>query len=365
MKSIFLIAVLLLGNQAGVAASPAQAAKIHKAWDADMASWAAALEAATTPDQVAAARKKQPDPVKAAESMWQAIGSQLDQSWTLEHMAWFLEVTPGLLQLSPQGARVQIFAEPLMNILDALDRHHLRSEGLTPVCMALAGNADPRTLPLLEKIIARHPDPKIQGVASLAAAVALRSLGDEPDLMRKRLTHLRKAIIDSSDVEVRPSTTVAQIAEDELYRIRYLSKGRKAPDLVGKDSGGRPLKLSSYQGKIVVLVFWSETMNDADHAIQLINQLHDRYQSGQAVKILGVNADPLPQLRSLEGSDAVKWSSFSDPSRELAQKFRVSSWPLVFVLDADRRIQFTGTPGSFVDLTVDALLSEMPSQPNP
>ncbi len=87
----------------------------------------------------------------------------------------------------------------------------------------------------------------------------LKTLGDDPELMRKRLTYLRKAIIQSSDVNL-GGTTVAKLAEDELYIIRFLTKGRVAPDLSGTDSAGRPLKLSDHKGKVIVLLFWGSTM---------------------------------------------------------------------------------------------------------
>jgi hypothetical protein len=37
----------------------------------------------------------------------------------------------------------------------------------------------------------------------------------------------------------------------------------------------------------------------------------------------------------------------------------VASWPLVYVLDGERKIHYAGTPGSFAELTTDALLAEI------
>ena len=328
-----------------------------------MAKWLSETRATATADARAAALAKQPDAIKALRAVWQQIGPALDQPWVLEHAAWFLRAAPGHYQSGENGTREQVFSQELQAILKALDAHHLASAGLAPVCMALADNADPRTLPLLEKIIASHPDPKTQGVAALAASISLRSLGDEPEIMRKRLNYLRKAIIDSSDVQVTDNATVARIAEDELYVIRFLSKGRVAPDLAGTDSAGRPIKLSDHAGDVVVIVFWSSTMNEADHAIRIMNQMHGRFRS-RPVAVLGVNHDPLDNLRDLEGSGTVAWRSFSDPDHQLARTYRVGMWPLVYVLDGERRIQFAGAPGSFVELTVEALLSESPATPD-
>jgi hemerythrin-like domain-containing protein len=74
---------------------------------------------------------------------------------------------------------------------------------------------------LLEKIERGSPDRKVQGVAALGVSMILKTLGDEGDVMKRRLAMLRKAIIESSDVEIE-GQTVAKLAEDELYIIRYL-----------------------------------------------------------------------------------------------------------------------------------------------
>ena len=43
----------------------------------------------------------------------------------------------------------------------------------------------------------------------------------------------------------------------------------------------------------------------------------------------------------------------------LAKEYRVGSWPLVYVLDGERKIHYVGAPGSFVELTAEALLAEV------
>jgi peroxiredoxin len=185
----------------------------------------------------------------------------------------------------------------------------------------------------------------------------LKGLGDDGDIMRKRLTYLRKAIIQSSDIDL-GGTSVAKLAEDELYVIRFLTKGRIAPDLAGSDSGGAPMKLSNFNGKVVMLLFWSSTMIEADRVAAMTNDLMLKHQ-GKPFVVVGVNQDPLAKLRSLEGAQEspVMWKSFSDPTKELAGQYRVGTWPLVYVLDGDRRISYAGPPGSFAEATVDALLA--------
>jgi len=342
-------------------ASPAEAQRIQKSWQLAMENWSLETRAATTPTARAAAIAKRPDTVAYAREMWARISSALDQEWTLEPAAWFLRVTPDLRETRADGTIAPIFATEIDAVFKAIETHHLKSPQLMPMCMALAGTNDPRAINLLDKIQTSHPETKTQGVAALASALILKSLGDDPELMRKRLTCLRKAIIDSSEVDL-GGITVAKLAEDELYIIRYLTKGRVAPDLSGIDSASRPLKLSDFSGKIVVLLFWSSTMDEAERVIEITAEMKRKFQ-GRPLVVVGVNHDSLEKLRSLEAEGTVNWRNFSDPSNQLSGEYRVAGLPLVYVLDGERRIHYTGAPGSFAELTAEALLSEITTAP--
>lgn len=77
-----------------------------------------------------------------------------------------------------------------------------------------------------------------------------------------------------------------------------------------------------------------------------------------------MNQDPLERLRSLEADGTIPWRNFSDATNQLARDFRVGTLPLVYVLDGERRIHFAGSPGSFAELTAEALISEeKPAEP--
>ena len=72
-----------------------------------------------------------------------------------------------------------------------------------------------------------------------------------------------------------------------------------------------------------------------------------------------MNNDTEAKLRSLEADDTVTWTSFSDPENKLAREYRIGLWPVVFVLDGERKIHYSGAPGSFAELTAEALLAEI------
>ncbi|MES2997509.1 MAG: TlpA disulfide reductase family protein [Verrucomicrobiota bacterium] len=344
-----------------VRAGDAAATRISKTWDLESSKWKYAVAAADTPEARTHAAAARPDLSPYLKDMWAQLNGNLAEAWTLPHAAWFLRAAPTVLKSRDTGAAIPIFAAEIETIRTALEKHHIKSPGLIPVCMALATFQDPRSLDTLKKIATGNPDAKIQGVAALAAAMVMKSLGDDSRVMRERLTFLREAIIKSSDVDV-GGTTVAKVAEDELYIIRFLSKGRIAPDLAGAGSGGQQMKLSDFSGKVVLLLFWGSNVMDAEQTVKITNELIKR-MAGKPFVVIGVNRDPVAKLRALEADGTVTWKNFADPDGKIATQFRVGSWPLAIVLDGTRKIQYSGPPGSFAELTAEALLADAPAEP--
>ena len=354
--SILLLSALVGTLISARAGTPTQADGVRRLYEADFKQWVLRLQVA--PD--AAARQKiaaeRPDTAAAAKKMWAVIQPNLAESWTVEPAAWLLRISSGLMIQDDIGNSKPMLGDASKAIRDAVEKHHLASKNLAPLCMALVTTSDPGSLPLLEKIEKANPDNKVQGVAALAIAMLLKDLSDEPEVMRRRLTMLRKAIIESSDVEIN-GVSVAKMAEDELYIIRFLSKGREAPDLVGTDSGGRPMRLSDHKGKVVVLLFWRSEEGSTDQIIELAQQMRERF-AGKPFEIVGVNRDPQVALRQLQAGGQIAWPNFSDPGNKLGGEFRVAVWPLVYVLDGDRKIHYVGPMGSFVELTAAAVLEQ-------
>lgn len=348
-----LLSLLLLTH---ATASPTEAQRIQKTYQLAMDKWALEMRATTRPDDQAKAWKNRPDATPLARQIWQSIGKSLNEEWTLEAAAWFLRNTPGLLAANENGSPLPIFDKENRAIREAIESKHFKSPKITPICAALIAVPNPQSLAVLEKIQASHPDPKIQGIAALGAAIQLKSIGDDSEIMAKRLTYLRKAIIQSADAEI-DASTVAKLAEDELYIIRFLTKGRVAPDLVGVDSAGRALSLSAHKGKVIVLIFWNSHGDSADRVISMTSSMTEKFK-GRPLAVLGVNSDPLEKLRALQADGSVAWPNFSDPDNKLAGEYRIGTWPLVYVLDGERKIHYAGAPGSFAELTAEALISE-------
>lgn len=340
------------------AGTPEEALKIQKEFTLANETWELKLKVAASEDAQRELWKQRPNLHDYAKRMWGCLRPSLNEDWTLEPASWLLRVAPSVVETKQDGTSIQGMKEVVDAIRKSVEDVHLLSPKLSPMCLALSAGSDPQSLALLEKIEARNPDPKVQGVAALGQAIVLKGLGDEEDVIRKRLTLLRKAIINSANEEI-GGIAVSSIAQDELYIIRYLTKGRVAPELEGVDSGNRPMKLSDYQGKVVVLLFWGSNMPEAERTLEFCASLEQKF-AGKPFALVGVNNDPVVTLRGLQVRETgrIAWPNFSDPGGQVAQQFRIGARPVMVVLDGERKIHFFGAPGSFVELTVSALLAE-------
>jgi peroxiredoxin len=338
------------------AATEAQAKLITGEFDRSHRLWQAEMQLAQktgVADQVA---KKRPDAREYANRLKVLISRDLAKEWTLNYGAWLLENDSGL---KPESQRA---------LLAAVEKHHTLSPRLGRFCMALIylnqGSALPRAgqppvrsrgMHLLKTVKKNNPDPKVQGMASLSLSMMLASLGDDPRVMKERIENLREAIIKSSEVRV-GDLTVAKIAQDELYKIKNLSKGSVAPSIVGVDSASRPMQLTQFKGKVVILVFWSSWDAEAGRMLEILRN-SVQAQAGKPIVVLGVNRDSITNLRALEADGLVTWRNFTDPKQRIGKTYRIASWPYCLVLDQKGVISYHGNVGSFADAVANSLLT--------
>jgi thiol-disulfide isomerase/thioredoxin len=156
--------------------------------------------------------------------------------------------------------------------------------------------------------------------------------------------------------------TLAQMAEARLDNMHNLAPGKPAPEIENLDLNGKPLKLSDYRGKVVVLVFWGSwcgpCMREVGHERELVERLKDK-----PFALLGVNCGE-DKESALKAATAEKmtWPNWYDggPADGLiVKRYHISSYPTIFVLDAQGNIQQKGILGSALDKAVDGLLAEL------
>ncbi len=330
--------------QASLSASPEAAERIFKEFNAKNAAWQKALSVVSSPELRAQAMGLKPDPNVYAQRIWPELKNNLDKEWALPYITWLI---PNLKSVDAKGL------EPIRQCIEG---PHLFSGEVGKTVIALATLGGPDAVKLAKTVKEKNPDPRVKGECSLALALMLSGVDDGPQITKERLQLLRDAIIHSLDSKY-GDTTVGEIAEEEIYRIQHLSKGRTAPELVGVDEQGAAMKLSDYRGKVVILTFWSSS--DAEYAktIELLRGMKDALAK-QEIETIGVNTDTLEKLRELAGSGAVTWKNFSDPKGATLQLYRINNMPTTYVLDKKGAIVYSGVPGSFAEMAAIGLVNE-------
>ncbi|HLQ45700.1 MAG TPA: hypothetical protein VK137_13270, partial [Planctomycetaceae bacterium] len=170
--------------------------------------------------------------------------------------------------------------------LELLERDHLHNEQLAAACRHVARTPALAAEKLLRTALEKSRNETVRGqacrqLASLLDQQAsvvdqlkkepesadrvlqfygaeygkhLKSL-DREQLDKKREQHYELMLKSFADVPTSDGT-LGEIAAKALFRIRHLSIGRVAPDIVGEDIFGKTFKLSDSRGKVVVLSFW-------------------------------------------------------------------------------------------------------------
>lgn len=350
---LFLLIVTIFPLQAN---SSAVVNGMREEYKAKMEVWTLSMQTATTPEAQEKIWAQRPDATVYAAKMWVMLKPSLAQDWTIDPAAWLLKLVCAfpVEGLTPEA--VALRKEVIAQVMTAMEKQHIRSAKLAPMCMGLLAVRDTLSLKLLERIEKENPDRSVQGVAALAIAILLQDLSEDAENMKRRLTLIRKAIIESAHVEI-DGITVAKMADDQLYVIRYLTKGRVAPDMEGIDVTGLKGKLSEFAGKVVVLLFWNTAIPEYERVLEIHSKLVKKME-GKPFVLIGVTNDSVASLRSLQAEGTITWRNFVDTKGELARQYRVQSLPFCYVLDHERKIQYYGNPGSFVELTADALVLE-------
>ena len=351
MRFLLFLLLCIVGVVPGRAGTSEAAARIRTSYEEALEGWARKL-ALADPESQLNVWQNRPSSSDHGKLMWGEIRDSLNEAWSIEYSIWLLERAPVFAAAREEGQS----SSRAGLIIQALQKFHLKSSAVGMLCLALTSQSDPAMLKVLEMVERENPHEEVQGQASLAIAFLLKGLGDDSEIMTRRIEHLRRAIIKSHEVEV-GDTTVSKLAMDEIFVIQNLTKGRTAPDAIGRDSTGEPFKLSMLKGKVIVLAFWHTSMRDAERGLGLLRKLHEQYGK-RGVNLIGVTSDSREVLRNLRRNGTIPWRNLSDEDGRIHSQYRVKDLPLVYVLDAQRKIRYIGGPGSFVDLTVEGMLVE-------
>jgi thiol-disulfide isomerase/thioredoxin len=126
-----------------------------------------------------------------------------------------------------------------------------------------------------------------------------------------------------------------------LEELKFLPVGSPAPEISMKDTSGRPVKLSSLRGKVVLIDFWASWCVPCRQANPKVVELYRQYKS-KGFEIYGVSLDDnkerwtqairADKLAWYHVSELKKWDSNS------VKEYHISAIPFTVLIDRNGKI---------------------------
>ncbi|MDM8161664.1 TlpA disulfide reductase family protein [Labilibaculum sp. K2S] len=155
------------------------------------------------------------------------------------------------------------------------------------------------------------------------------------------------------------ASSYAGLLKDKIEVLKKVAIGQPAPDFTLNTPEGKPLSLSSFKGKVVVIDFWASwcgpCRRENPHMVEMYNEVH-----ASGVEFLGVSLDKEKDkwLKAIE-DDGLIWNHVSDLKywdSAAAKLYGINGIPATVVIDQDGNIAATKVFGEELKAVIDKLI---------
>ena len=139
--------------------------------------------------------------------------------------------------------------------------------------------------------------------------------------------------------------------------------GKPAPEFQVKDLKGEELSLEKYKGHIVLLDFWATWCGPCIAELPNVKKTYQKYKD-QKFQIIGISLDRSQQpLETFIEKEELGWVHYWDQDGQIANQYKVTGIPSMFLLDGQGVIQKAGLRGHALGTAVAELVEENLTNP--
>jgi thiol-disulfide isomerase/thioredoxin len=255
----------------------------------------------------------------------------------------------GAIMFAIQIGGIGKMKELQSDALTVLKKDHLANPEMEKALPTVARTLGKDATPFMKELMEKGGTESVKAAACSALLESLEgqlvnASGDEAEKVKKEMAELRKIGV-------------------EKFNMKDLFIGAKLPDLKSQDLDGKEVKLSDYQGKVVVLDVWATWCPPCramiPHERKLVERLKDK-----PFKLISISFDDKKEtLTNFLEKEPMPWVHWwNGRGGELGQQLNIRFFPTIFVLDGKGVIRYKGVRGEAMDKAVDTLLAEMESE---
>jgi peroxiredoxin len=180
----------------------------------------------------------------------------------------------------------------------------------------------------------------------------------------KALPSLRQIKQDFPQIQINGDTDATIQAVEKMAAMRKIQRalvpGTPFPDFAEQDMNGKPLSVSAYKGKVVLIDFWATWCPPCQMELPYVLAAYQKYHD-QGFEVIGISLDQdRQQLEKFIRIRNLPWPQYFDGKfreTKLALNYGVSQLPTTFLLDRRGTIIAKDLRGDALDAAVAQALA--------
>jgi peroxiredoxin len=155
------------------------------------------------------------------------------------------------------------------------------------------------------------------------------------------------------------STYYGQKVNDLVKKAKLTMVGQPAPDFTANDTSGKPVNLTAFKGKYLLVDFWASWCGPCRQENPSVVKAYHRFRS-KGFDILGVSLDDSkPDWEAAIRHDGLFWTQVSDLQgwkNAVAVQYGIQGIPMNYLLDREGKIIAKGLRGEELEKKLSEVL---------